>query len=182
MVSCGVKGGVDGGVDAVNNQAHQVDDRGEKKSACILPFSDILKQLIHGLRRERVFQKGPNHDRHGAVLANRSKTSLSSIRSPPCEVGNSLESDSLAHLYAHLQTRYLPDLSGLHMQALGIGHCTRPERTAWPWLLVIEPAYWESQPAARDPCSARPCAVVLASVFPQARLARVRRVTLECLP
>ena len=26
----------------------------------------------------------------------------------------------------------LPDLSGLHMQALGIGHCTQPERTAWP--------------------------------------------------
>ena len=67
-LGAGVKGGVDGGVDAVNNQAHQVDDRGEKESACILSFSDILKQLVHGLRRERVFQKGPNHDRDGAVL------------------------------------------------------------------------------------------------------------------
>ena len=64
----------------VNNQAHQVDDRGEKESACILSFSNILKQLVHGLRRERVFQKGPNHNRDGAVWANRSKTSLSSIR------------------------------------------------------------------------------------------------------
>ena len=63
-----MKGGVDGGVDAVNNQAHQVDDRGEKESACILSFSNILKQLVHGLRRERVFQKGPNHNRDGAVL------------------------------------------------------------------------------------------------------------------
>ena len=67
-LGAGVIGGVDGGLDAVDNQAHQVDDRGEQERARVLPFSDILEQFVHEPRREGVFQKAPDHDRDGAVL------------------------------------------------------------------------------------------------------------------
>ena len=64
----GFIGGVDGGADAADHHAHQVNDRGEEERARILPIRRILEQFIHETRREGILQEAPNHDRDRAIL------------------------------------------------------------------------------------------------------------------
>ena len=76
----GVIGGVDGGLNAVDHQAHQVNDRGEEERARVLEFSSVREQFVQEPRRECVFQKARTMTETGLSWTNRSKTSLSSIR------------------------------------------------------------------------------------------------------
>ena len=55
-------GSMDGGPDAADDQAHQVDDRGEEELSCILMFRNVFEQLIDDSGVEGVLQDGLCHD------------------------------------------------------------------------------------------------------------------------
>ena len=76
----GVIGGVDGGLNAVDHQAHQVNDRGEEERAVYWSSAAFANNSSKN-RGESVFSRRPRTmTETGLSWTNRSKTSLSSIR------------------------------------------------------------------------------------------------------
>ena len=99
----GLVGGVDGGPDAADDQAHQVHDRGEEESLGVLLLGDAFKQFIDQRGAEGILHDAARHHRERGILGK----SLEDVaedhsRRLPGEIGNSMPGDSLADAWGHL--------------------------------------------------------------------------------
>ena len=61
-------GGVDGGSDAADDDAHQFDDRREQELARVLTLGDVLEELVEHARAEGVLHQGLRHQGDGVAL------------------------------------------------------------------------------------------------------------------
>ena len=99
----GLVGGVDGGPDAADDQAHQVHDRGEEEALGVLLLGDAFKQFIDPRGAEGILHDAARHHRERGILGE----SLEDVaedhsRRLPGEIGNSMPGDSLADAWGHL--------------------------------------------------------------------------------
>ena len=60
--------GVDGGLDAAHDEAHQIHDRGEEELLGVLLIGDVFKQLVQRPRVEGILQQASGHDGQGGIL------------------------------------------------------------------------------------------------------------------
>jgi hypothetical protein len=60
--------GVDGGLDAADDHAHQFDDRREQQFAGVLPVGEVFEELVEDARIESILHQGLRHDGDGIAL------------------------------------------------------------------------------------------------------------------
>jgi hypothetical protein len=64
----GEVGGADRRLDPADDEAHQVDDRGEEQLAGVLAGGGLLEESVQFVGVEGAFQQGPEHDGDGGLL------------------------------------------------------------------------------------------------------------------
>jgi len=64
----GLVGGADGGLDAADDQAHQVHDRGEEDLLGVLLLGDVFEELVDQRGAEGVLHEAPSHDGQWGIL------------------------------------------------------------------------------------------------------------------
>src|SRR4051794_5165898 len=70
-------------MDPEDDEAHQVDERGEEQLACVLGGGGLLEEPVQFVGVEGAYDQGAEHDGDGACWRNRSKTSPSRITAVP---------------------------------------------------------------------------------------------------
>jgi hypothetical protein len=68
LVRVGLIGGMHGRADATDDQAHEIDDRGEQQFTSVLLFGGAVEQVVEFFGSEGVIQGAAQHHGEGTVL------------------------------------------------------------------------------------------------------------------
>ena len=100
----GQVGGADRGVDPADDEAHQVDDRGEEQLAGVLGGGGPLEESVQFVGVEGAFQQGAEHDGDGGLVEEPLEDVAESHGCRPWRMSLSRETTASYHRLCHLGT------------------------------------------------------------------------------
>ena len=109
----GQVGGADRGVDPADDEAHQVDDRGEEQLAGVLGGGGPLEESVQFVGVEGAFQQGAEHDGDGGLLEEPLEDVAESHGCRPWRMSLSRETTAGYHQLCHLGTGGSKSLSAV---------------------------------------------------------------------